>query len=125
MACVCGRGLDRVYDDCCEGAGRCGNGSLSSFAKTVISQKARHSLGMIVGRDTADLDESEISRGAVETVAEKYCRCYYFSVIFFALIGGAPLAMAYRAVNTLDSMVGYKKMKHIVTSDGLQREWMM
>ncbi|WP_129726403.1 adenosylcobinamide-phosphate synthase CbiB [Ectobacillus funiculus] len=70
-------------------------------------QKARHSLGMIVGRDTADLDESEISRGAVETVAENIVDAI-ISPLFFALIGGAPLAMAYRAVNTLDSMVGYK-----------------
>lgn len=70
-------------------------------------QKARHSLGMIVGRDTAYLDESEISRGTVETVAENIVDAI-ISPLFFALIGGAPLAMAYRAVNTLDSMVGYK-----------------
>lgn len=70
-------------------------------------QKARYSLGMIVGRDTADLDESEVSRGAVETVAENIVDAI-ISPLFFALIGGAPLAMAYRAVNTLDSMVGYK-----------------
>ncbi|MGJ7919213.1 adenosylcobinamide-phosphate synthase CbiB [Neobacillus sp. LXY-4] len=73
--------------------------------------QARKSLGMIVGRDTEHLDESEISRGAVETVAENIVDAIT-SPLFFALIGGAPLAMAYRAANTLDSMVGYKNEKY-------------
>ncbi|MEE6449302.1 adenosylcobinamide-phosphate synthase CbiB [Gottfriedia acidiceleris] len=72
---------------------------------------ARKSLGMIVGRDTEKLGESEISRGAVETVAENIVDAI-ISPLFFALIGGAPLAMLYRAVNTLDSMVGYKNEKY-------------
>lgn len=73
---------------------------------------ARRSLSMIVGRDTADLQSPEIVRGAVETVAENIVDAVV-SPLFFALIGGAPLAMAYRAVNTLDSMVGYKNDKYI------------
>ncbi|OAB48334.1 adenosylcobinamide-phosphate synthase CbiB [Paenibacillus antarcticus] len=73
---------------------------------------ARRSLGMIVGRDTAHLDEPEIVRGTVETVAENIVDAIV-SPLFFALIGGAPLAVAYRAVNTLDSMVGYKNDKYI------------
>jgi len=73
---------------------------------------ARLSLGMIVGRDTAHLDEPDIVRGTVETVAENIVDAIV-SPLFFALIGGAPLAMAYRAVNTLDSMVGYKNNKYI------------
>ncbi|CAM4339402.1 MAG: adenosylcobinamide-phosphate synthase CbiB [Paenibacillus macerans] len=73
---------------------------------------ARRSLGMIVGRDTAHLDAPEITRGAVETVAENIVDAVV-SPLFFALLGGAPLAMAYRAVNTLDSMVGYKNDKYI------------
>ncbi|MCM3409421.1 MULTISPECIES: adenosylcobinamide-phosphate synthase CbiB [Metabacillus] len=73
--------------------------------------KARKSLGMIVGRDTDFLDENEISRGTIETVAENIVDAI-ISPLFFALIGGAPLAMAYRAVNTLDSMVGYKNEKY-------------
>ncbi|WP_318505949.1 adenosylcobinamide-phosphate synthase CbiB [Bacillus sp. T3] len=80
--------------------------------KTGNLQAARRSLGMIVGRDTEKLDESEISRGAVETVAENIVDAI-ISPLFFALIGGAPLAMAYRAVNTLDSMVGYKNEKYL------------
>ncbi|XJZ29062.1 adenosylcobinamide-phosphate synthase CbiB [Bacillota bacterium Lsc_1132] len=72
---------------------------------------ARKSLGMIVGRDTENLDVNEISRGAVETVAENIVDAI-ISPLFFALIGGAPLAMVYRAVNTLDSMIGYKNEKY-------------
>ncbi|WP_019639279.1 adenosylcobinamide-phosphate synthase CbiB [Paenibacillus fonticola] len=73
---------------------------------------ARRALGMIVGRDTAQLPEPEVARGAVETVAENIVDAV-ISPLFFALLGGAPLAMAYRAVNTLDSMVGYKNEKYI------------
>ncbi|WP_379132582.1 adenosylcobinamide-phosphate synthase CbiB [Paenibacillus sp. sgz500958] len=72
---------------------------------------ARKALGMIVGRDTTSLDSPEIVRGTVETVAENIVDGI-ISPLFFALIGGAPLAMAYRAVNTLDSMVGYKNDKY-------------
>lgn len=73
---------------------------------------ARRSLGMIVGRDTAHLKEPEVVRGTVETVAENIVDAIV-SPLFYALIGGAPLAMAYRAVNTLDSMVGYKNEKYL------------
>ncbi|ASA19604.1 adenosylcobinamide-phosphate synthase CbiB [Paenibacillus donghaensis] len=72
---------------------------------------ARKALGMIVGRDTAGLDSPEIVRGTVETVAENIVDAV-ISPLFYALLGGAPLAMAYRAVNTLDSMVGYKNDKY-------------
>lgn len=74
--------------------------------------EARRSLGMIVGRDTEKLDEPEIVRGTVETVAENIVDAIV-SPLFYAAIGGAPLAMAYRAVNTLDSMVGYKNDKYL------------
>ncbi|KKD55635.1 adenosylcobinamide-phosphate synthase CbiB [Paenibacillus polymyxa] len=73
---------------------------------------ARRELGMIVGRDTQQLDEPEIVRGTVETVAENIVDAI-ISPLFYALIGGAPLALAYRAVNTLDSMVGYKNEKYL------------
>lgn len=73
---------------------------------------SRRALSMIVGRDTADLPAHEVARGAVETVAENIVDAV-ISPLFYALIGGAPLAMAYRAVNTLDSMVGYKNEKYI------------
>lgn len=72
---------------------------------------ARKALSMIVGRDTSKLAEPEIVRGTVETVAENIVDAI-ISPLFYALLGGAPLAMAYRAVNTLDSMVGYKNDKY-------------
>lgn len=68
---------------------------------------ARRALAMIVGRDTERLDESEVARGAVETVAENTVDGIT-APLFWALIGGAPLALAYKAVNTLDSMVGHR-----------------
>lgn len=73
--------------------------------------EARRSLSKVVGRDTEHLDEPEICRGAVETVAENIVDAI-ISPLIYAAIGGAPLAMAYRATNTLDSMVGYKNEKY-------------
>lgn len=74
--------------------------------------EARRRLSFIVGRDTAGLDESQIARGAVETVAESTCDGV-IAPLFWGLLGGAPLAMAYKAVNTLDSMVGHKDERYI------------
>lgn len=68
--------------------------------------EARTKLSYIVGRDTDGLDEAEISRGAIETVAEN-TNDGVTAPIFWALLGGAPLAMVYRATNTCDSMVGH------------------
>ncbi|MFF0829856.1 adenosylcobinamide-phosphate synthase CbiB [Brevibacillus sp. NPDC003359] len=75
-------------------------------------EAARRSLSMVVGRDTERLDEPEVCRGAVETVAENIVDAIV-SPLIYAAIGGAPLAMAYRAANTLDSMVGYKNEKYM------------
>ncbi|WP_066151814.1 adenosylcobinamide-phosphate synthase CbiB [Halalkalibacter krulwichiae] len=69
--------------------------------------ESRKKLSYIVGRDTETLNEEEITRATVETVAENTSDGVT-APLFFALIGGAPLAMLYRAVNTCDSMVGYK-----------------
>lgn len=73
--------------------------------------EARLKLSYIVGRDTGDLDESEIVRGTVETVAENTSDGIT-APLFWAAIGGAPFAMVYRAINTCDSMVGYKNDKY-------------
>lgn len=70
-------------------------------------EKAREKLSRVVGRDTAELTETEVIRGTVEAIAESFVDGI-LSPLFFAAIGGAPLAMAYKAVNTLDSMVGHK-----------------
>ena len=74
--------------------------------------EAREKVGMIVGRDTENLDEKEISRAVIETVAENIVDGIT-SPLFYGMIGGAPLAFLYRAVNTLDSMVGYKNNRYL------------
>ncbi|MDF1508587.1 adenosylcobinamide-phosphate synthase CbiB [Robertmurraya sp. DFI.2.37] len=75
-------------------------------------QEARVKLSYIVGRDTERLDESELVRGTVETVAENTSDGVT-APLFWAFIGGAPLAMVYRAINTCDSMVGYKNERFL------------
>lgn len=72
---------------------------------------ARKRLSYIVGRDTKDLPEGEIARGAVETVAENTADGVV-SPLFYTFLGGPALGMAYKAVNTLDSMVGYLNEKY-------------
>ncbi len=74
--------------------------------------EARHAVGMIVGRDTEKLDASEVSRATIETIAENTVDGI-LSPLFFFVIGGVPLAVLYRAANTLDSMVGYKNDKYL------------
>lgn len=73
---------------------------------------ARMSLARIVGRDTANLNNKEISRATVETIAESTVDGI-IAPLFFACLGGAPLALAYKAVNTLDSMFGYRNETYI------------
>lgn len=74
-------------------------------------ENAREKLSYIVGRDTSQLDKSQIIRAVVETVAENTVDGI-LAPLFYLFIGGVPLAMAYKAVNTLDSMVGYKTPKY-------------
>ncbi|PEQ94105.1 adenosylcobinamide-phosphate synthase [Bacillus sp. AFS006103] len=74
--------------------------------------EARTKLSYIVGRDTESLDEGEIARGTIETVAENTSDGVT-SPMFWALLGGAPLAMVYRAANTCDSMVGHMNNRYI------------
>jgi len=83
-----------------------------SFLKKGDLESARKSLSMIVGRDTNKLSESEVIRASVETVAENGVDAV-ISPLFYAMIGGAPLAIVYRAINTMDSMVGYKNKRYI------------
>jgi adenosylcobinamide-phosphate synthase len=72
---------------------------------------ARRSLSYIVGRDTAALEAPEIWRGAVETVAENTADGV-IAPLCYLLLGGPVLALAYKAVNTLDSMVGYQNDRY-------------
>lgn len=75
-------------------------------------EKARQKLSMIVGRDVSNLSETGTARAAVETVAENLSDGF-IAPLFYALVGGAPLIMAYKMVNTLDSMIGYKNEKYL------------
>ena len=72
---------------------------------------ARERLARIVGRDTADLDKWEISRAVIETVAES-ASDGVIAPLFYMTIGGVPLAMAYKAINTLDSMIGHADRRY-------------
>lgn len=69
-------------------------------------QASRQAVSMIVGRDTQRLDARGVARAAVETVAENTSDGVVAPMLFIAL-GGAPLGMFYKAVNTMDSMLGY------------------
>ena len=75
--------------------------------------QARIKVGYIVGRQTKDLDEAGITRAACETVAENFVDGF-LSPLCFALVLGAPGAMMYKMINTLDSMVGYKNDTYIL-----------
>ena len=74
---------------------------------------ARRCLSLIVGRDTAGLKEPEIWRGTVETVAENTADGV-IAPLLCLMLGGPVLGLAYKAVNTLDSMVGYKNEKYLL-----------
>ncbi len=74
---------------------------------------ARQAVSMIVGRQTNALDEAGVARAAVETTAENFVDGF-LSPLFFAMIGGVPFALAYKMVNTLDSMVGYRNESYIL-----------
>lgn len=75
------------------------------------TERARAAVSMIVGRDTAVLDESGIIRAAVETVAENTSDGVTAPIMYMALGGGA-LGFFYKAANTMDSMIGYKNEKY-------------
>ncbi len=75
-------------------------------------KEARKFLSYIVGRDTSNLDEKQITKATVETIAENISDGI-IAPLFYIFIGGAPLGMLYKAINTLDSMVGYKNDKYI------------
>lgn len=83
-----------------------------SSIKENDTEKARKAVSMIVGRDTNCLDETGIIKAAVETVAENTSDGVT-APIFWIMLGGAPMGMLYKAVNTMDSMIGYKNEQYI------------
>ena len=73
---------------------------------------ARRAVSMIVGRDTESLTEEGVTKAAVETVAENTSDGVTAPLIYL-MIGGAPLGFLYKAVNTMDSMLGYKNDRYL------------
>ena len=73
---------------------------------------ARLAVSHIVGRDTAALDAAGVTRAAVETVAENL-NDGVIAPLLFLLAGGAPLGVFYKAINTMDSMIGYKNRRYL------------
>lgn len=74
-------------------------------------EAGRRQVGMIVGRDTKDLSEQGVLKAAIESLAENLSDGVV-APLFYLAIGGLPLALAYKAVNTLDSMVGYRNERY-------------
>lgn len=83
----------------------------ASLAKNDLAE-ARENVGRIVGRDTGNMKRRDVVRATIESVAENSVDGV-MAPMMYALIGGAPLAMAYKAVNTLDSMIGYKNERYM------------
>lgn len=73
---------------------------------------SRRAVSRIVGRDTAELTSEGVTKAAVETVAEN-ASDGVIAPLFYMMLGGAPLALVYKAINTMDSMVGYKNEKYL------------
>ena len=95
-------------------AGKCLKDCALAVMKPLKQQdigESRIQLSYIVGRDTSQLEAPQITRATVETVAENTIDGV-IAPLFYLFIGGVPLAMAYKAVNTLDSMVGYKNERY-------------
>lgn len=74
-------------------------------------EDARTAVARIVGRDTQELSREGVTKAAVETVAENFSDGVV-APLMYLLIGGAPLALAYKAINTMDSMIGYKNDRY-------------
>jgi adenosylcobinamide-phosphate synthase len=72
----------------------------------------RKAVSRIVGRDTQALSEEGVVKAAVETVAENFSDGV-FAPMLYLMLGGAVLGFAYKSINTMDSMVGYKNEKHL------------
>ena len=73
---------------------------------------SRRAVSRIVGRDTAELTSEGVTKAAVETVAEN-ASDGVIAPLFYMMLGGAPLALVYKSINTMDSMVGYKNEKYL------------
>lgn len=94
-------------------------GSLIRECKHVLNflekndiEGARNQLSMLVTRDTQGMDEEEICRTTIETLAENFCDGVV-APLFYLFIGGVPLGMTFKMISTLDSMIGYKNERYV------------
>ena len=87
-------------------------GNVLNALKSGNLKEARKNLSRIVGRDTHNLNEQQVAAGCIETSAENIVDGI-IAPLFYAFVGGPALAMAYKSINTLDSMVGYKNEKYL------------
>lgn len=99
------------------------SGKVWKHLKAGNQEAAREAVSMIVGRDTQNLTEEGVAKAAIETVAENTSDGVIAPMLYTAL-GGPVLGFLYKAVNTMDSMVGYKN-DDICTLEGRRRSWMM
>jgi adenosylcobinamide-phosphate synthase len=84
---------------------------VSAALKAGALERARQAVGLIVGRDTEHMTEREVVRASVETIAESACDGV-IAPLLCLVAGGVPLAMAYKAVSTLDSMIGHPEEEY-------------
>ena len=75
-------------------------------------KEARREISMLVSRDTASLDETDVIKATVETVSENTCDGV-IAPLFYIALGGPVLGAVYKAVNTADSMIGYKNERYL------------
>ena len=85
---------------------------ISSSLREDSLSKARKNLSKIVGRDTDNLSREEIIKASIESIAEN-TNDGIIAPLFYLILGGPVLAIAYKAINTLDSMIGYKNERYI------------
>jgi adenosylcobinamide-phosphate synthase len=107
----CGAGAELLLAWTCLASRNLIDESLAVIRALDQPQLARQRLARIVGRDTQALSDTEVFRALIETLAESACDAIVAPLTYMA-IGGVPLAMAYKAANTLDSMIGHADQRY-------------
>jgi adenosylcobinamide-phosphate synthase len=108
----CGTGVEIFLASTCLASRNLIDESLAVIRAFEQPPLARQRLARIVGRDTQALSDTEVYRALIETLAESACDGIVSPLLYLA-IGGVPLAMAYKAVNTLDSMIGHADERYL------------
>jgi adenosylcobinamide-phosphate synthase len=108
----CGKGAEILLGWTCLASRNLIDESLAVIRALEQPELARQRLARIVGRDTQALSDTEVHRALIETLAESACDGIVAPLLYLAS-GGVPLAMAYKAVNTLDSMIGHADERYL------------